>query len=112
VDILCSDYYSPSLLHAVFRLFHERILPLPDAVRMASANPARAAGLSGELGSLEVGKRADMILVNDSTGLPSVTAAWVGGHRVYERHDGALHPMGDRWAAEAARSTTEASHVP
>jgi alpha-D-ribose 1-methylphosphonate 5-triphosphate diphosphatase len=112
VDILCSDYYSPSLLHAVFRLFHERILPLPDAVRMASANPARAAGLGGELGSLEAGKRADMILVNDSTGTPSVTAAWVGGHRVYERHDGTLHAMGDRWAAEAACSNTEASHVP
>jgi cytosine/adenosine deaminase-related metal-dependent hydrolase len=68
--------------------------------------------MSGELGSLEVGKRADMILVNDSTGIPSVAAAWVGGRRVYERHDGTLHPMGDRWAAEAARSNTEASHVP
>jgi len=72
-------------------------------VRMASANPARAAGLSGELGSLEVGKRADMILVNDSIDLPSVAAAWVGGYRVYERHDGTLHAMGDRWAAEAVR---------
>ena len=50
-DILCSDYYSPALLHAVFRLFREGRLSLPEAARMASANPARAAGLHAELGS-------------------------------------------------------------
>ena len=110
VDILCSDYYSPSLLHAVFKLAREGITSLPDAVRMASANPARAAGLGADLGSLEIGKRADMILVNDS-GIPSVAAVWVGGHRVYERHDGGLQAMGDRWAAEAGHRKQEASHV-
>ena len=41
VDILCSDYYSPSLLHSVFKLGRERITSLPDAVRMVSTNPAR-----------------------------------------------------------------------
>ena len=86
-------------------------MPLPDAVRMVSANPARAAGMGADLGSLEVGKRADMILVNDSGGSPSVVAAWVGGHRVYERHDGGLHAMGDRWAAEAVQRPEEATHV-
>lgn len=110
VDILCSDYYSPSLLHAVFRLSHERIMPLPDAVRMVSRNPARAVGMGAYLGSLEVGKLADMILVNEGAGNPSVVAAWVGGQRVYEKHDGALHAMGDRWASEAA-PPQEASHA-
>ena len=57
--------------------------------------------MGADLGSLEVGKRADMILVNDSGGIPSVATVWVGGHRVYERHDGGLQAMGDRWAAEA-----------
>ena len=110
VDILCSDYYTPSLLHAVFRLFNDKILPLPDAVRMVSRNPARAVGMSGYLGSLEVGKLADMLLVNEGAGSPSVVAAWVGGHRVYERHDGTLNAMGDRWASEAA-PPKEASHA-
>ncbi len=110
VDILCSDYYSPSLLHAVFRLVNDKIMPLPDAVRMVSRNPARAAGMSEYLGSLEVGKRADMLLVNEGDGSPSVVAAWVGGHRVYERHDGTLHAMGDHWASEAA-PPQEASHA-
>ena len=112
VDILCSDYYTPSLLHAVFRLYHEGIMPLPDAVRMVSRNPARAAGIGTHLGSLEVGKRADMILVNESAGHPTVVAVWVGGQRVYERHDGAQYVMGDRWASEAARPLQEASHAP
>lgn len=108
VDILCSDYYSPSLLHAVFRISREGLMTLPDAVRMVSAHPARAAGLH-ELGSLEVGKRADMILVSESEGSPSVIAAWVGGHRVYEKHDGVLNAMGDRWAAEAVQEAPHAS---
>jgi len=111
VDILCSDYYSPSLLHAVFRLSNEGIMTLPAAVRMVTVNPARAAGIDSELGSLEVGKRADMILVNESGSAPSVIAAWVSGHRVYEKHDGILNAAGDRWAAEATRSAREDSHA-
>lgn len=111
VDVLCSDYYSPSILHAVFRLAREKVMTLPDAVRMASANPARAAGMGAELGSLEAGRRADMILVNDSEGIPSVVTAWVGGHRVFEKHDGIRSAMGDRWAEEAVRSEQEAPHA-
>ncbi len=108
VDILCSDYYAPAMLHAVFRLAREGVMSLPDAVKMVSTNPARAAGLDAELGSLEVGKRADMILVNEA-GTPSVVAAWVGGYKVYEKHDSAFNALGDRWAAEAAPRFKEAS---
>ena len=39
---------------------------LCHAVRMASLNPARLLGLDGEVGSLEVGKRADLILTDDA----------------------------------------------
>ncbi len=105
VDILCSDYYTPALLHSVFRLAAEGLVPLPGAVRMVTANPAQAAGLARELGSLEIGKRADLILVNDAPGMPSVVGAWVGGHRVFAKHDSALNAMGEQWAQEA-------SHVP
>jgi len=111
VDILCSDYYSPSLLHAVFSLARDAGMALPDVVGMVTLHPARAAGLGADLGSLEVGKRADMILVSESEGTPSVVSAWVGGHRVYERHDAARHALGDRWAAEAGSPALEASHV-
>jgi alpha-D-ribose 1-methylphosphonate 5-triphosphate diphosphatase len=105
VDILCSDYYTPALLHAVFRLAREGLMQLPEAVRMVSANPAKAAGLQGELGSLEIGKRADLIMVSDASDMPSVVGAWIGGHRVYEMHDSAMSAMGDLWAREVSHAS-------
>jgi alpha-D-ribose 1-methylphosphonate 5-triphosphate diphosphatase len=112
VDILCADYYSPAILHSVFRLARDRAMTLPGAVCMASLHPARAAGLQAELGSLEVGKRADMVLVSESEGGPSVVSAWVNGHRVYEKHDGVLNPWGERWASEAFPPAREAAYAP
>ncbi len=40
-------------------------VPLPWAIQMATLNPARAVGLDGEKGSLEVGKDADLILIDE-----------------------------------------------
>ena len=36
-----------------------------DVARMASLNPARLLGIDGECGSIEVGKRADLVAVDD-----------------------------------------------
>ena len=43
-----------------------------QAVRMASLNPARLLGLDGDVGSLAVGKKANMILTNDRMALRAV----------------------------------------
>lgn len=40
-------------------------IPLPEAVRMASLNPARVIGIDGQKGSLEVGKDADIAVFED-----------------------------------------------
>jgi len=77
-DILCSDYYPPSILHAVF-LLNEELMTLPEAVRMATINPARAVGIDKELGSLEEGKLADIIVVQYRDRLPVVTQTIVNG---------------------------------
>lgn len=77
-DILCSDYYPPSMLHAVF-LLKEELMTLPEAVRMATINPARAVGIDKELGSLEKGKLADIIVVQYRDRLPVVTQTIVNG---------------------------------
>ena len=49
---------------------------LPTAVRMASLTPAKIVGMDGEIGSLEAGKRADLLLLDDAL---EVQSAWVGG---------------------------------
>ncbi len=84
-DILCSDYHPPSFLHAVFKLAAGGF-GLPAAVRLASLNPAMATGLAAELGSIEAGKRADLIVVKLLQGRPVVLAVLVGG-RVVARYD-------------------------
>jgi len=85
-DILTSDYYYPAPLSAALRLVEQDILPLEQAWRLVSANPARAAGLS-DRGSLATGQIADAILVDDSVpGLPRVCATVVGGVLRYATH--------------------------
>jgi N-acetylglucosamine-6-phosphate deacetylase len=49
---------------------------IPDASRMASANPARQLGMDHIVGSLEPGKRADVLLLDESLELRRV---WIGG---------------------------------
>jgi N-acetylglucosamine-6-phosphate deacetylase len=38
--------------------------PIWEAVRMASLTPARIAGIDSEIGSLEPGKRADIVIMD------------------------------------------------
>jgi len=38
--------------------------PLHDVVRMASLTPAERAGIAGEVGSIEPGKRADIVILD------------------------------------------------
>jgi N-acetylglucosamine-6-phosphate deacetylase len=41
-------------------------VPLQTAIRMATLTPAKVLGLDREIGSIEVGKRADLLLLDDS----------------------------------------------
>ncbi len=47
-------------------------IPLEQAVRSASLIPARAVGLDGEIGSIEAGKRADLVLLDDELQIEQV----------------------------------------
>ena len=82
-DILCSDYSPMTLLHAVLTLERLGILPLHEAIKMVSLNPARAVGIAEHTGSLEVGKEADMVLVDHSDDFPRVLKTFVGGREVF-----------------------------
>ena len=57
-------------------------MPLWKAVRMASLVPARRLGLDGDLGSLETGKRADLLVTDESC---HVLKVWIRGKCVFDR---------------------------
>jgi alpha-D-ribose 1-methylphosphonate 5-triphosphate diphosphatase len=81
-DIICSDYHPASLLHALFSLEAEGI-PLHHAVNMASLNPAAILGRAQEIGSIELGKRADIIVVRKVRNNPLVQYTIVDGTVVH-----------------------------
>ena len=83
-DILCSDYYPASLLHAAFKLEEEGILSLPAAVRMLTLNPARAMGIDGDYGAVEPGKKADFLVVRKIRGRPLVYKCFIDGRAVLQ----------------------------
>ena len=93
IDMLCSDYYPAALIDAVFTLHRECKMTLPAAFALVTANPAKAVGIDDEVGSLEVGKRADILLVREigcnpegTVTTPVITRAFVGGNSVYRSH--------------------------
>lgn len=68
------------LIDGVKNMVQKVGVPLADAVQMASLNPARAIGMDRELGSLEHGKRADIIAIDDDF---NVVFTMVAGSIVY-----------------------------
>lgn len=83
-QVLASDYYYPSLLHAAFRLAREGVLPFAKAWGLISANPASAAGMT-DRGMIRPGARADFVLVDDEQpALPRVAATIVAGRPVFQ----------------------------
>jgi N-acetylglucosamine-6-phosphate deacetylase len=62
------------------RTFHRLTgVPLVETVRMATLTPAAIAGWSGEIGSIEVGKRADLLMLDKDL---QVQAVFIDGERV------------------------------
>ena len=61
------------------RHMHRNVgIELPAAIRMATLTPARILGVEHDLGSLEAGKRADMVLLDHDL---NVQRVWHGGRR-------------------------------
>lgn len=55
---------------------------LPQAVRMASANPAQVLGLAGSKGRILPGYDADLVIFDESY---DVQQTWVGGNTVFKK---------------------------
>ena len=78
-DILCSDYYPPAILHSIFAMHLKYGVPLPEMVKKATLNPAVAMGLGQDYGSIEPGKKADLLVIGILDGYPVITHVLVDG---------------------------------
>lgn len=78
VDMLCSDYHFPTMLSAFIRMTKDGIAP-SKAINYVSLNPARFLKMEGEIGSIEVGKKADLVAFDSSNGFAQVSNVWVNG---------------------------------
>ncbi|WP_078381922.1 alpha-D-ribose 1-methylphosphonate 5-triphosphate diphosphatase [Sutcliffiella halmapala] len=81
VDILCSDYYPSSLLYTVFKLYNHG-MAMNEAINMVTINPAKALKIEGEVGSIEVGKRADLLIISEEEKRPILETVFVNGQQV------------------------------
>ena len=103
---LCSDYYPTAMLQSAFVLHRDFKLPLEQAFAMLTINPARAVKIDGMLGSLEEGKKADILVVREveegQRSYPVITASLVDGRVVSRMWYPALPSMSARFAVDAA----------
>jgi alpha-D-ribose 1-methylphosphonate 5-triphosphate diphosphatase len=81
VDVLAADYHPASMLQSVCNLAARGVVPLHEGIRMVSLNAAQAAGLT-DRGSIEIGKLADLTLV-EMGDRPRVRATFRAGKAVY-----------------------------
>jgi len=96
VDILCSDYHFPSLLGTVLLMMERGVAP-HEAFRYVSLNPARHLARESEIGSIEAGKRADLVAFEARPHHAVVRAVWVDGRLAFR-----LEPSGRAVAASEA----------
>jgi alpha-D-ribose 1-methylphosphonate 5-triphosphate diphosphatase len=78
-NMLCADYYPSAMLASVFKLANLDIVDLPSAVNMVTLNAAKAVKMQDKIGSIEVGKHADLIEVNATSPHPRVRRVFLNG---------------------------------
>ena len=105
-SVLCSDYYPTAMLQSAFVLHHDFRLPFERAIAMITIEPARAVKIDDGLGSLEEGKKADILVVREveegQRSYPVITATLVDGRVVSRMWYPALPSMSARFATDAA----------
>lgn len=92
VDILCLDYSPMCSLLALFKAAELTGAPLAEISRIFSLNPAKAVGLDAITGSIEIGKAADLILVDAGHSTPRILATFAGGLPAYRTVSGGQRP--------------------
>ena len=78
-DIICSDYYPAAILNSIFIMHEKHGVPLAQMVNRATLNPAKAMMIDSDYGSIEQGKKADLLIVENLDGYPVITHTFVDG---------------------------------
>lgn len=78
-NIICSDYFSSSLLLSIFKMNKLFNVPLHLSTNYATLYPAKAVNIGHQYGSIETGKIADLIVVNTSDLIPKVSKVFISG---------------------------------
>lgn len=82
VNIICSDYHFPTMLSSVLMMMRDGIAP-SQAINYVSLNPARMLGMADQIGSIEVGKEADLVAFRGKT--TRTTQSFADVHKVWIR---------------------------
>lgn len=83
IDIICSDYYPPAMLHSLFELAKTYDEDLHYLFQLVTLNPAKAVNMAHEIGSLARGKKADLLIIEQmDDGYPVITSTFVDGKRI------------------------------
>lgn len=77
---LCGS--SKPVIFGIGNLVEKLNIPLETVVKMASLNPAIKYGLDKEKGSIECGKDADLVVIDDAYG---VVATYANGRKVFDK---------------------------
>jgi alpha-D-ribose 1-methylphosphonate 5-triphosphate diphosphatase len=79
-DLICSDYYPAAILHSIFLMHTKHGVSLPQMVKRATLNPAKAMKTDNQYGSIEAGKKADILIVDKLDSYPVITHVFVDGN--------------------------------
>lgn len=83
ISVIASDYYPQSMLASIFRMYKDKGMALNEMFNLATINPAKAVGIDHMYGSIEPGKKADILVIEEYSAIPIIKIAMVDGHIVF-----------------------------
>jgi alpha-D-ribose 1-methylphosphonate 5-triphosphate diphosphatase len=95
VDMLCSDYHFPTMLTAALMMMQDGIAP-SRAINLVSLNPAKTLGMADQIGSIEIGKEADLVAFRDKGNFADVSSVWVGGQNRFRADAAGIGQFADK----------------